>query len=303
MKFAVQAIVILFSLTVVSLEHAPAQVEHGAANIVGVHPSPDLKQIKIKFDGTAARPIAYVVERPYRLIVDFESTGVGHVPPKMAMNRGLLREIRTGYNSARARVVLDFGENPVPQFNVLRQSELVIVNLGKNDQSAEKSKPSPERITAEPRPPLRKSFSESVPSVDRGSENVDSHFLVKGAGVTNDLIFLELADRKDPKRAYRLVFDLDYDDLQLRTATLKDALGNVKRFDMALNTAPGGDTTVNSQSPPTSRKNWAAASGSHAKKILKKNSQGSKKQVNPSALHKGSAVAKKSAPGQADLAK
>ena len=268
MKFAVQAVVILFSLVVVSLEHAPAQVENGETNIIGVQPSQDLKQIKIKFSGKAARPVAYVVERPYRLVVDFESTGVGHVPSKMAINRGLLREIRTGSNSTRARVVLDFGENPVPPFNVLRQSELVVLHIGKNGQSAEKPKPSPEKNTTAPRPPLGR--SSEVPSEDRRSENVDSHFLVKGAGLSQDLIFVELADRKDPKRNYRLVLDFNYDDLQLRTATFSDALGNVKRFDMALNTEPGKDPVVDSQSPSTARKNWAAASGSHAKQMFKK---------------------------------
>ncbi|MGO9119519.1 MAG: AMIN domain-containing protein [Desulfomonilaceae bacterium] len=305
MKFAVQAVVILFSLAVVSLGHAPAQVEHGETNIIGVQPSHDLKQIKIKFSGKAARPVAYIVERPYRLVVDFESTGVGHVPAKMTMNRGLLREIRTGSNSTRARVVLDFGENPVPPFNVLRQSELVILNMGKNNQSAEKPKPSPEKNTAAQRPPLGRS-SEAVPSEDRRSENMDSHFLVKGAGVSQDLIFVEIADRKDPKRNYRLVLDFNYDDLQLRTATFSDALGNVKRFDMALNTASGKDPTVNSQSPLTSRKNWAAASGSYAKLMFKKSNQGSrfaKKPRKPTMTHKGSAGKNIPKPGQASSAK
>ncbi len=114
MKFAVQAVVILFCLFVVSIQQAPAQADHEGANIVGVQASHDLNQIKIKFRGKAVSPIAYVVERPYRLIMDFKSTGLGHVPAKMTMNRGLIREIRTGSHSSRARVVVDFGENPAP---------------------------------------------------------------------------------------------------------------------------------------------------------------------------------------------
>ena len=304
MKFAVQAVVILLFLAVVSLGHSPAQVEHGETNIIGVQPSQDLKQIKIKFSGKATRPVAYIVERPYRLVVDFDSTGVGHVPSKMTINRGLLREIRTGSNSTRARVVLDFGENPVPPFSVLRQSELVVLHIGKNAQSVEKPKPSPEKNTAAPRPPLGR--SSEVPSEDRRSENMDSHFLVKGAGLSQDLIFVELADRKDPKRNYRLVLDFNYDDLQLRTATFSDALGNVKRFDLALNTEPGKDPMANSASPSTSRKNWAAASGSHAKQIFKKNNQGSrfgKKPRNPFVTQKVSAGNNIPKPGQARLAK
>ncbi len=307
MKVAVQAIVVLFSVAVFTLEHAPAQVEHEGANIIGVHPSNDLKQIKIKFNGKAARPVAYVVERPYRLVMDFESTGLGRVPAKMTMNRGLLREIRTGSNSTRARVVLDFGENPVPPFNVSKQNELVILNLGKSDQSAEKSKPPSEKSTAAPRPPLGRSSSDAVPLEERRSENMDSHFLVKGAGVSQDLVFVELSDRKDPKRSYRIVLDFNYEDLQLRTATFSDAVGNVKRFDMALSKEPAGDPLVNSQSPSTPRKNWAAAAfSSNANKTLKKTNRASrcaKRTGNPTVTQKGPARKNMPKPRRASLAK
>ncbi len=67
--------------------------------------------------------------------------------------------------------------------------------------------------------------------------------------MSDDLIFVELADRKDPTRAYRLVMDFDYDSLQLRTATFSDASGNVKRFDMALNPASGEAPFVSSKPP------------------------------------------------------
>lgn len=307
MKFAVQAFVILFCLFVVSIQQAPAQSGHGGANIVGVQASHDLKQIKIKFSGKAVRPTACVVERPSRLIMDFKSTGLGHVPAKMTMNRGPIREIRTGSHSSRARVVVDFGENPAPPFNVSRQNDLVVVTLGKTHQSAEKSKSAAEKGAATAPPALDRSSSDSAPSRDRRSENANSRFAVKGAGLSDDLIFVELADRKDPARTYRLVMDFDYDSLQLRTATFSDASGNVKRFEMALNPASGEAPFASAKPPSSSRKNWAAAaSGSHAKKLIKKKNprnKYAKKSGRATVIQKGPVSQKPKKQKRADLAK
>ncbi len=307
MNFAVPAVVILICLFMISPQYSPARAEQQGANIVGVQPSQDLKQIKIKFSGKAARPIAYLVERPYRLIMDFGSTGLGHVPAKMTVNRGLIREIRTGVNSSRARVVVDFGENPVPPFNVSGQGELVILTLGKAHQPAETSKSAPEKSTAAPRAPSGKSSSAPAAPGNRRSENPDSHFSVKEAGLSDDLIFMELADRKDPTRTYRLVMDFDYDSLQLRTATLSDACGNLKRFDMVLNPVAGEAPLVGYKSPSSPRKNWAAAaSGSQAKKTFKKKTLRSgcaKKPGHPSVIQKGPTTQRPKKQKRVDLAK
>jgi hypothetical protein len=307
MKSAVQAVVILIFLVVVSLQLVSAQGEHEGANIVGVQTSPDLKQIKIKFNGKAARPVAYVVERPNRLVMDFKSTGLGRVPAKITMNRGLLREIRTGSTSSRARVVLDFGENPVPPFSVSKQSELVILTLTEAHKSAGKSKPAPQSSSASPQAPPDRSSAAPTPSDDRKSENADSRFAVKAAGLSQDLIFVELADRKDPTRTYRLVMDFDYDSLQLRTATFSDALGNVKRFDIALNPASGDAPMVGSRRPPSPRGNWAAAAyGSQAKKAFKANkrvNKRAKRPGQPTVTQKGPACKEEPKTKRANLAK
>ena len=48
---------------------------------------------------------------------------------------------------------------------------------------------------------------------------------VKTAGVTDDLIFVELASKKDPSATYRLVIDVDVEALQVKQATVSDAQG------------------------------------------------------------------------------
>jgi hypothetical protein len=306
MKLAAEAVVVVLCLLVILPQYAPAREAHEEANIVDVRTSHDLKQIKIKFSGRTTSPIAYVVERPYRLIMDFKSTGLGHVPAKTTINRGPIREIRTGAHSSRARVVVDFGENPAPPFNVSRQGDLVILTLGKNHPSAEKTKSDPGKRAVAPQPAPAGASPAPAPSDHRRSENAGSRFSVKGAGLSDDLIFVELADRKDPTRAYRLVMDFDYDSLQLRTATFSDAFGNVKRFDMAQNSTSGEAPVLGSKHPSTSPRNWAAAaSGSQAKKAIKKKSRGSryaKKPKQPTVVQKGPA-SQRTKQKRADLAK
>ena len=53
---------------------------------------------------------------------------------------------------------------------------------------------------------------------------------MKSAGMAENLVFVEIADQKDPKRTYRLVIDMDRDELNVRGATLSDPQGNVKKF-------------------------------------------------------------------------
>ena len=101
-----------------------------SANITSVQVAPDLKQISIKCDGPVGKHSAFVIQKPYRLVLDMESTGLGKIPTKINVGRNPLNEIRLGYANSRARVVMDFGDNPVPSFKVDKQSNGILVSLG-----------------------------------------------------------------------------------------------------------------------------------------------------------------------------
>ena len=274
MKFVVQAAVIFAFISMILAGQASDQAGAEGLNIIGVQPSHDLKHIKIKFSGQVGRHTAYVVERPYRLVMDFEATGLGKVPPRIKVDRGPIREIRLGSTSSRARVVVDFGENPVPPFNLSTHQELVVVTLGKAQPALGRSDTSPEPLSSVPPISGNVSSPGAVPTDHVRSAKADSLFSVKGAGITDDLIFVELADRWDPRRIYRLVVDFDYQSLQLRKATLSDSQGNLKRFDFASNAAPAVAPREGSNLSAGPRKAWAAAaSGSQAKHVLKSGGQ------------------------------
>ncbi|MGB6066534.1 MAG: AMIN domain-containing protein, partial [Desulfomonilaceae bacterium] len=101
-----------------------------AANITSVQVAPDLKQITITCDRPIGRHSAFVIRQPFRLVVDLESTGLGNIPRRINVARNPLSEIRVGYANSRARVVVDFGEHPVPPFKVYEQNNSLVVCLG-----------------------------------------------------------------------------------------------------------------------------------------------------------------------------
>ncbi len=198
-----------------------------SAKITSVQVAPDLKQVSIECDGPVGNHSAFVIQKPHRLVLDLQSTGLGKIPTRINVGRSPLNEIRLGYADSRARVVVDFGDNPVPSFKIDRQANGLVVRLGVTAgawQPKPTAKPTAQ-LPKEPAPPKAVTPSPAAPAVN------SSVVSVKTAGVKDDLIFVELASKKDPKRTYRLVIDLDVDQLKVRQATVSDAQGNVKKFD------------------------------------------------------------------------
>jgi hypothetical protein len=223
--------------------YCPARAAE-SATITAVQVAPDLKQISIKCDGPVGKHSAFVIQKPYRLVLDMESTGLGKIPTKINVGGNPLNEIRLGYANSRARVVMDFGDHPVPSFKVDKQSNGILVSLG---VKAGAWQPRP---AAKPAAQLQKApvQPKAVTAAPLTQKTDSSKVSVKTAGVTDELIFVELASKKDPKRTYRVVIDLDVDELQVRQATVSDAQGHVKRFDLA-SSKPGNETAVPSIRP------------------------------------------------------
>jgi AMIN domain len=215
-----------------------------SVNITSVHVSPDLKRISISCDGPVGKHSAFVIQKPFRLVLDLQSTGLGRTPTRIKVGRSPLNEIRLGYANSRARVVVDFGDHPVPSFKVDRQAKGLLVSLGVKAgawQPRPKSKPAAQSQT-KPVQPKAVSSKPSSPTVNSSAVSV------KTAGVKDDLVFVELASKKNPKRTYRLVVDLDVDQLQVRQATVSDNQGHLKKFDLA-SSKSGAETPVPPQIP------------------------------------------------------
>ncbi len=217
----------------------------GSANITSVNVSPDLKVISIKCDGPIGKHSAFVIPKPHRLVVDIESTGLGKIPARINVGRKPLNEIRVGYANSRARVVVDFGDHPVPPFKIEKQINAILVNFGNTVPAPLPGaganlppKPAPQ-VQRVPVQPKAVASSPSTPNA------ASSLVTVKTAGVKDGQVFVELANKKDVKRTYRLVVDLDMERLLVRQASVSDSQGHLKRFDLTASKS-NNDTSIQS---------------------------------------------------------
>jgi hypothetical protein len=217
--------------------------------LTGVHPSPEGGRIMLEFEKLIGKHTTFVMQSPNRLVMDIDATRIGRVPSHVKVDRDPIKEIRIGHNDTRARVVVDFGDRPVPQFKVHRQDNAIVVALesgstGTPRPISSRAPDSSFRVrTARPqavhtRPTVQPGNTHGQ-AVTRGRSAETPELLVKASGANDDLVFVELADRRDPKRTYRLVVDVDKGASKVRNVTLSDARGNLRRFDVGVRTRPG----------------------------------------------------------------
>ncbi len=218
-----------------------------------VQVSPDQKQITIEGDKALGNHTAFAFQNPYRLVIDFETTGLGKIPPRIKVDKPPINEIRLGKNEKRARLVIDFGEYPVPPFMVEKHGKLAVVALGNvpTDPRAIQGNPGHEptrrpavsqALRPKPQTPVKKdpanipvpapapleSPVKSQPVLESKVES--SSFEVKQSLVTNSLLLVELQNKKVPSETFRIVVDLNLKDLTVQNASISGSNGIVKKF-------------------------------------------------------------------------
>jgi hypothetical protein len=202
------------------------------ATLTGVQLSPDLRVLTVTFQGQPGKHSAFVIENPSRLVVDFDGTSLARITTKVPVHREPVDMIRIGQENGRARVVVDFGNHSVPPFKLDRRHDSVVIHLGAGSFSGKPAPPKQQQAQiAKPKPPAaRESRMTPPPTNLTRSPAKQNELNVKSAGIAENLIYVEVMDEKDPKRAYRLVFDLDKTDFSVRGATVSDPAGSVRRF-------------------------------------------------------------------------
>lgn len=260
----------LSALTLISFLYlAPVWADQG--EIKSVQVAQDLSSISIYSQGPIGKHSAFVIDKPYRLVIDFDSATIGNTKARIRVAHPPITEIRLGYHNNRARVVVDFGENPVPPYRIERKEDVVVLTFGRTaaltaGQVQPKPEPAPRKQV--PRPPDRTmqtqkpvspaesesttagpQTSASAPEVSRSetADNDEAPILVKNAGVKSNLVYVELVNKTDPRISYRLIVDLDLEALKMRSASLSDAKGNIRKFHVTrsetekLNSTPRGN--------------------------------------------------------------
>ncbi len=200
--------------------------------ILGVQVSPDLKRITIKCDSPAGKHSSFVIQRPQRLVLDLESTALGTVPTKIAVGREPINEIRLGFLNERARVAIDFGDSAVPPFKIEKVNNDIVVSLERGLAVC-----SPGAVAGGQRGAACSARYAQAASAKPANPRPDGAAIaVKHSGVANNMVYVELTNRKNPKQSYRLVIDVDPEAMQPRNATLSDSSGSLKKYEMTAST-------------------------------------------------------------------
>jgi len=221
----------LFAFLVVAASWGELPMAY-ASNITAVQVSPDARQIMIKGDGPLGKHSAFVINQPYRLVVDFDAAGLGPLPRRTKINGNPINEVRLGTVNSRSRVVADFGENPVPPFKIHLRGNLVVIALDDWPSSTARvgtaPRPLPSSAKISDKPSARPRLAKASPKAEERTGLV-----IRTSGTKDSLVYVELADRSDPSRVYRLAIDCDLGARRIRHATLSDKAGTVRRFELA----------------------------------------------------------------------
>jgi AMIN domain len=214
-------------LLVVSFIVASAGVSVAAAgsNITNVKVAQDLRAVKIFADRDLGRHRAFVIKNPYRLVLDFESTGLGRVQRKIGIGQEGMSEIRLGVSGSKARVVVDFGDAEVPPYTIRRDDKMLVVFLSEAPRA---KSPEKKRIQAKPKENVRPQTKKSKRRSSKAETK--SSLAIRSAGVTGKMVFFELADRKNPKRHYRFAMEIDTKKLRPGQLSMTDSQGRVECF-------------------------------------------------------------------------
>jgi hypothetical protein len=179
--------------------------------------SDDNSHITISYSGDIGPYSAFAMSNPNRIVVDLEKLGLGKVRPKIALDRDEIREIRAGASNDKTRVVVDFGDNPLPKFAVLRQDKSLVVRL----QAAEFS-PAAQQ-SARPK-------QVETPMLIGAPKRPKSGLSIKNAVLNGNRLTVEVTGGAG--ESYKLTVDIDPESKRIKEGLFKDPSGPVKKMQL-----------------------------------------------------------------------
>lgn len=191
-----------------------------AGEISEITVTPDGRRVAIKSESRMGRHTEQVAGNPSRLIIDVSGTGITKVPRISGVTDRSPMDIRAAKTASGARVVLDFGRQPVPDHKVLRMDNYLIVFLGQGTARMESdARLRPERI--QPKEP------QAVPVVSMPRKKLPandvpdaSDLSIQSAEIIDGLIVLKVSNKSDPSRAYKIDLGVDFRQLGFSTARI-----------------------------------------------------------------------------------
>ncbi len=184
--------------------------EAGASGeITEINVTPDSKRISVRADGQIGRHAVFALENPNRLVLDIEDTGVSRETTiSGTIASGL--EIRTARKGSGSRVVMNFGNRPVPEHRIRTVGNYLLLFMEGWGVPAGASSRTPAYKERSPEPqPRQEPVLSSSPDLQ-----------IKSAEVTNGLIVLKVANRAYPERIFKIELGVDFDQLGFSAASI-----------------------------------------------------------------------------------
>jgi hypothetical protein len=192
-----------------------------AGEISDITVTPDGRRIAIRSNASMGSYTEDVIANPARLIIDIAGTSISSLPSISGLAEGSMLNIRTGNTTSGARVVLDFGNRPVPDHRIVKMNNYLLVLLAQAaSQEALLAKPSVERLGPEDTAPAvpKRTFRAKRIAADAAPNTSD--LTIRSARVVDGIIVLKLASKTNPAMAYKVDLGVDLRHMGFSTARI-----------------------------------------------------------------------------------
>ncbi|MBI5252688.1 MAG: hypothetical protein HY912_24600 [Desulfomonile tiedjei] len=178
-----------------------------SGEITEINVTPDCKRISVRADGQIGRHSLAVLAHPNRLVLDVEGNGLSKEPTiSGTIAAGV--EVRAVRKGSGARVVMNFGNRPVPEHRIRTVGNYLLLFLEGWGTPAGASNWTPPETPAVSKPKQDPVLTSSA------------DLQIKSADVTNGLIVLKVANRSHPERIFKIELGVDFDQLGFNTASI-----------------------------------------------------------------------------------
>jgi type IV pilus assembly protein PilQ len=180
----------------------PAVTGRSIISSIVPHAGSDGMTVEIASQTPIGKFNAYTLQNPYRLVIDIPGAQSSLGRPRISVNNELIRDIRIGSNNPdNLRVVLDIASAELPQYQIAKQKNSLLVHLQPDaGQSTSAAKQQHDAVQTPASAPVQQAAMESAAPVDE--DTVPAQQFFSGPNISFDF------KDADIKNVLRLIADI-----------------------------------------------------------------------------------------------
>jgi len=128
---------------VVPKQKAPETITDAGRSVVTAivpHVGDDGMTVEIASNKPVRKYNAYTLHKPDRLVIDISGSQSTLTSPRIGVDNDYVQQIRVGTNPRYLRVVLDIASSEMPQYQIARQDNSLLVHLQTDEGSGDSAK-------------------------------------------------------------------------------------------------------------------------------------------------------------------